>query len=209
MPTPEQILSGLKEIASGWGALAILWHGYFGVALLVLAAGVRPSTRTAGILLGLPILSVSALAWASSNPFNGTFFAALGIALLLISVRLPRTAVRPAPVWAVILGGFMFSFGWVYPLFLESPSLLTYLYAAPTGLIPCPTLSIVIGLTVILSGLGSRLFSLLLGVSGVFYGIFGSARLGVMIDLVLLAGALLILFLALSNKQIPATAVEG
>ena len=103
----------------------------------------------------------------------------------------------------------MFSFGWVYPLFLESPSLLTYLYAAPTGLIPCPTLSIVIGLTVILSGLGSRLFSLLLGVSGVFYGIFGSARLGVMIDLVLLAGALLILFLALSNKQIPATAVEG
>jgi hypothetical protein len=46
-------------------------------------------------------------------------------------------------------------------------------------------------------------------VSGVFYGIFGSVRLGVMMDLVLLAGALLIIFLAFSNAlRIPANVVE-
>lgn len=56
---------------------------------------------------------------------------------------------------------------------------------------PCPTLSIVIGLSLVVGGLDSRAWTLLLGISGLFYGLFGVLRLGVTIDLVLFLGALL------------------
>jgi len=192
MPTPEQILSGLRTISNDWQMLAIIWHVYFAVLALSLILGSRPSKRVAGILLGLPLLSVSALAWASANPFNGMVFTLTGTALLLISSRLPRENVRVAPLWAVVVGAFMFFFGWVYPHFLDVPTFLPYLYSAPTGLIPCPTLSIVIGLSVVLGGLGTRTWSIVLSVTGIFYSVFGALRLGVTLDWVLLLGALMV-----------------
>jgi hypothetical protein len=201
MPTPDEILSGLSEIANTWRVLAIFWHVYFGVLALLLLQGARPSRRFVGVLLGLPLLSVSVLAWINGNPFNGTFFAMSGIALIAISTRLSHDRVRVAPLWAATLGALLFAFGWVYPHFLNTLSFLPYLYSAPTGLIPCPTLSIVIGLALILGGLGSRTWSLVLGVTGIFYGIFGSAWLGVLIDWVLLLGALTIVFFVLVERR--------
>jgi hypothetical protein len=191
MPTPEQILNGLRTIANQWQILAVVWHVYFAVLAVGFVLGVRPSKRLGGILLGLPLLSVSALAWASMNPFNGTLFALAGMALIAIAFRLSDERVRIASTWVVSAGVLMFLFGWVYPHFLDTSSYVPYLYAAPTGLIPCPTLSIVLGLSLMVGGLNSRAWSLSLAAMGIFYGIFGVLRLGVTIDAVLLLGALL------------------
>lgn len=201
MPTPDEILNGLSEIANTWRVLAIFWHVYFGILMLVLIRGARPPRRVAGVLLGLPLLSVSVLAWINGNPFNGTSFAVSGIALIALSTKLPLDRVRVAPWWTATVGALLFAFGWVYPHFLNTSSFLPYLYAAPTGLIPCPTLSIVIGLALILGGLGSRAWSLVLGVTGIFYGLFGSVRLGVLIDWVLLLGALTIVVFVLVKRR--------
>jgi hypothetical protein len=201
MPTPEIILAGLKGIANDWKWLAIFWHIYFATLVLGLSMGGRPSKRITGILLGLPFFSVSTLAWLSGNPFNGTLFALSGIVILVLSIKLPMERIRIAPPWAVIAGTLMFVFGWIYPHFLESASFLPYLYAAPTGLIPCPTLSIIIGLAIILGGLESRAWSLFLGIIGVFYSIFGAARLGVTFDWVLLLGALIIMLSVFIGKK--------
>ena len=64
------------------------------------------------------------------------------------------------------------------------------LYAAPLGLIPCPTLSALVGVALVVNGLGSRAWSLILSGSGVLYGVIGWFRLGVTIDGVLLVGAI-------------------
>ena len=191
MPTSEQILSSLRDIANQWQLLAVLWHIYFAVLAVGLLVGMRPSKRLGGFLLGLPLLSVSALAWASANPFNGILCALAGIALLAIALRLPADQVHVAPGWVVSAGVLLFLFGWFYPHFLDTSSLVPYFYAAPTGLVPCPTLSIVIGLSLMVGGFDSRAWSLILGATGIFYGIFGALRLGVTMDLVLLLGALL------------------
>lgn len=201
MPTPDEILSGLSEIANNWRVLGIFWHVYFGVLALLLLQGARPPRRVTGVLLGLPLLSVSVLAWITGNPFNGTFFAVSGIALVALSTRLPHDRVRVASWWPVTVGVLLFAFGWVYPHFLNTSSFLPYLYSAPTGLIPCPTLSIVIGLALILGGIGSRPWSLVLGVTGIFYGLFGSVRLGVLIDRILLLGALAIVLFVLVERR--------
>jgi len=201
MPTTEQVLLGLREVANNWRLLAIFWHAYFAAFVMALILGLRPSKRIAGVLLALPLLSVSLAAWAASNPFNGVVYALIGFLVIYFSTRLPRKKAQLAPLWIMVPGVIIFLFGWVYPHFLETTSFLPYFYSAPTGLIPCPTLSIVIGLFLILNSLGSRPLALLLGLSGLFYGIIGVGRLRVFIDGVLLLGAVMTLILALRRKR--------
>ncbi|EMP54892.1 hypothetical protein MSNKSG1_14212 [Marinobacter santoriniensis NKSG1] len=198
MPSSEVILAGLNAIANQWRLLAIFWHGYFIVLLFGLVFGVRPRTQRIGLLLVLPLFSVGILAWLHGNPFNGTAFALTGIVLAAIAVRSSREAVTVAPAWVAVPGALMVGFGWIYPHFLDNATPLEYLYAAPTGLIPCPTLSIVIGFTLLLGGLRSRTWCLVLAIMGLFYGVFGAVRLGVTLDGVLLFGALATAYVAFS-----------
>jgi hypothetical protein len=209
MPAPELILNGLSNIANQWWLLAAAWHAYFAVLMVGLILGVRPSKRVAGILLALPLLSVSVLAWTAANPFNGALLGLAGVALIVLAFRLPNEPIHIAPLWVVVAGALMFVFGWVYPHFLDTFPVFTYLYAAPTGLVPCPTLSIVIGLALIAGGLDSRLWTSVLAATGLFYGLFGALRLGVTIDIVLLFGALaalVVVFLPKMHAARPATA---
>jgi hypothetical protein len=104
--------------------------------------------------------------------------------------------VRLASGGLLLLGGVFFAFGWLYPHFLDTASFLPYLYAAPAGLIPCPTLSILLGLTLVARGLDSRAWSAIGGVISVFYGAFGALVLGVTVDWVLLCGGIIVLLLS-------------
>lgn len=196
MPTPAQILEGLRVIANQWQMLAIAWHLFFAILATGLLMGVRPSKRIGAVLLSLPLLSVSALAWVAGNPFNGSVFVLAAIALLLIASRMPNEQIEFAPAWLMSLGVILFAFGWTYPHFLETDSFLPYLYAAPTGLIPCPTLAILIGLSLIVDGFESRAWSLVLGGMGVLYGLVGVLQLGITIDWMLFLGALLMIIIA-------------
>lgn len=193
MPSPEQILASLTAIANQWWWVATAWHVYFAVIVIGLLLGVRPSKRIAGVLLALPLLSVSLFAWVGANPFNGLVLGLVGIALAVLAFRLPDERIEIGPPWAVVAGSLMFLFGWVYPHFLDTFPAFAYLYAAPVGLVPCPTLSIVIGVALVVGGFDARVWTTVLGITGVFYGVFGALRLGVTIDLVLLVGALLAL----------------
>ena len=202
MPIPGEILAGLRSIANDWSLLAILWHGYFAVIMLRLAFGLHLKERIVGALLAMPLFSVSALAWIHGNPFNGVFFTVTGVVLLGITVRLQGESVGISPTQFTVPGAFLIVFGWLYPHFLNDTAPVAYLYAAPTGLIPCPTLSIVIGFTLALRGLESRAWCLVLSAAGVFYGAFGAGRLGVTIDWILFFGALVAAYAAFSSQLI-------
>ncbi|XKE47022.1 hypothetical protein LG302_07785 [Halomonas organivorans] len=193
MPTQDQILSGLAMIANRWTMLAIAWHGVFALLLLGLWFRRVPDRRATALLLTLPLLSVSALAWWQGNPFNGVIFLVAAGGLGACGMRLSASRIRLGPPWARFLGLGIVLFGWVYPHFLDTASPLAYLYAAPLGLVPCPTLSALIGVTLVANGLGSRPWVGLLGGMGLFYGLFGAAYLGVALDWVLLASALVLL----------------
>jgi gluconolactonase len=203
MPAADHVLAGLKEIANTWQPLAVLWHVYVAVVVLLLLAGRRPSRRILGVLIALPLVSVSVLAGVSGNPFNALAFGLVGIAVLILSLGFSRHPVELSPQWAWMSGAVLVAFGWVYPHFLETSSSLMYLLAAPTGLIPCPTVSAVIGIALILNGLGSRALSLTLGVTGMFYGVVGVSRLGVAIDWFLVGGSvLMLLYAAIGNRSL-------
>jgi hypothetical protein len=89
-------------------------------------------------------------------------------------------------------GTTLIGLGLVYPHFLLADSWVAYLYAAPFALIPCPTLMVVIGATLVFGNFGSIGWRMVLATAGVLYGAIGVIRLGVWIDWPLLAGAVVL-----------------
>jgi hypothetical protein len=200
MPNPSEILGGLAAISSEMRILAIVWHIVIGIWIVALVSGWRPTRRLAAIALVLPLISVGVLAWMYRNPFNGVVFLLAALGLAVMGSGLPKAMVEIGACWNMAIGGLLVLFGWVYPHFLAGGSWLKYLYASPVGLIPCPTLCVVAGFALIFKGFEARAWSILLAALGVFYALFGAFRLGVWIDIVLLAGAGALFFHALKYR---------
>jgi hypothetical protein len=189
MPSSDIVLNGLTAIANDWRWLAITWHVLLAALIALLLAGWRPTVRLMGQLLMTPPLSVSLTAWLSGNPFNGVVFAILAAVLIATAVGFPRRTIRFASFAWVASGAAVVVFGWTYPHFIRTDSWPTYLYASPFGILPCPTLSAVIGMTLIFSNLGSTSWSTVLAGTGLVYGLIGVFRLGVALDAGLLLAA--------------------
>ena len=64
MPSTTEILDGLSAIANQATGIAAVWHLVIAIALIALASGWRPSQHTARLLIGTPLVSVAALAFA-------------------------------------------------------------------------------------------------------------------------------------------------
>ena len=212
MPTASEILSTATVIANEWRWLAVSWHLAMGASAIALASGWRPSKRLAGLLITPLLISVSVLAWWSSNPFTGIVFLLMAGALAALSARVPMERIRIGPRWIAAVGISLMTLGWLYPHFLNTASWVTYLYAAPLGLLPCPTLIAAIGFALVVDGLSSRPWSMVLAGVGLVYGTIGVFTLGVTIDVALLAGAIVLMGLAIGGstcKGIRATSNPG
>lgn len=190
MPTTTQILEYLRDAANDAIPLAIFWHLAVVYAALMLLLGWRPTERSIGQLLALPLASVGVVGLVAGNPFNGLVF--LGLAGVLAWLARRQAAAREpihfAPLSSVALGGASLATGLLYSHFFEGATVWTYLYAAPVGVIPCPTLYAVIGLALI-ARLENRAWMRTLAVAGLFYGITGVVQLGVTLDIGLVVAA--------------------
>jgi hypothetical protein len=189
VPTPEQITGALARLSQDWWLLAVWWHAYLIAVVIALALNWRPSRRVAALALVIPLISAASMAWVSANPFTTSVLGLVSIAAMVMAWRFPAAPVSIATTPLRFAGVLMLVYGLVYPHFLGDASLLIYLYAAPVGIVPCPTLSVVVGFGLILRSFESRSWSLLIGGCGLFYAIVGVLYLGVALDWALFAGA--------------------
>lgn len=197
MPTASSILSWATAVAADYRWLAIVWHVALG-ALLIMLVSRRLSRRLARVLLVLPVISVSVVAWLSQNPFNGVAFAVLAVVLLRAARVLPGGLVTYARRGWVVPGAVLVAFGWAYPHFVKTDTWTAYAYASPFGILPCPTLAVVIGLSLVF-GLHAAGWGVPLVVAGVAYGLIGVLSLRVALDVWLLAGSALLGALVLTE----------
>ena len=201
MPSSDAIVWNATMIANEWRTVAVAWHVMLVLALIAVSFGWRPSSRGAATILAAPFLSVSAAAWSGGNPVNGTVFAALFLVLLRVSERLPASRVRFGASKFAVPGALLVAFGAAYPHFLTTTSWITYAYAAPLGVLPCPTLSAVIGAALLCGLFSAAPWSVALVIASLVYGAMGVLMLGVQLDYGLLAGALLLLGALLSSTS--------
>ncbi|HVV84420.1 MAG TPA: hypothetical protein VHE35_15235 [Kofleriaceae bacterium] len=202
MPTPSELLAGLTTIANDAMWMAIAWHVVLLAAIVALAVGWHPRKRSATLGLAAPLASASALAFAHGNPFNGVLLGAATLTLGLFALRGDNEEVAVGAPWETLVAGMLLGFAWTYPHFLERGGWLAYLYAAPVGLVPCPTLSLALGFALLGGGIDRRVAAVL-AAFGLFYGLFGVVRLGVRLDLGLVAGATAALTIALRPTHPP------
>lgn len=183
MPGQPEIVEGLSRIANEFLPLAVVWHIVVATVLVALARGAwRPGRRAAAALLALPLLSASAAAWMTGNMFNGALLLVVAGALVIAAAGESPEPARRGPTWAAAVGSAAIAFAWVYPHFLSTHAAWAYLFAAPIGLVPCPTLLLVLGFGLMAGGFGSRMWSLTAAIAGLFYALFGMFRLGVSLD---------------------------
>ena len=201
MPTTDEILDGLRLISNDYTMISIYWHiVIYSFIVLILSRLWKPSEKIAGLFLSLPFFTVAILAWFNSNPFNGLLFTILTILFLLFGLRLSQDRLKYSFPFYRIAGILLLLFGLWYPHFIETDSVWTYFYAAPTGLIPCPTLSTAIGIALIFNGFNSNPLKIVLLCFGFFYSLFGILKLGVYLDAVLLFGSVVMLIQFFHNR---------
>src|SRR5215204_5513372 len=191
MPSANDILRTTTYLAQHYITVAIAWHLllYF-FLLMVLLGKNKPSNRIVGLFLTIPLLSVSFFAWQVSNPFNGVSFLMIGMALFYLSIHAkPERLVLNPSLSLKITGAGMLLFGLVYPHFLGQ-QLVVYLYASPTGIIPCPTLLMITGVNLIFLSQQSSKSLIVLLVADMFYGLFGIFKLHVYLDILLVIGSI-------------------
>jgi len=193
MPKTSDIINGLQSIVNDYSAVAIIWHIVFYLILAALIAKWQSSSRLTAILICLPLVSVAVLAFISGNPFNGILFSVMAVLTLIFGLKASHEPIQTSQLIFMVTGILMIVFGLVYPHFISAGSFLKYLYAAPVGLIPCPTLSILIGFLLVYNGISSQSITLTFVVFGLFYGIFGVLKLAVFIDIFLVLGSLSLL----------------
>jgi hypothetical protein len=189
MPSAPDILAGLHALANQYYPVAILWHAVFFLALAALTGKWRPGMRATAIFLCLPLLSVASLAFMTGNGFTGAVFGLMTVMVFAFGMRLTSTPVMFSGRNGMIAGIIMLAYGLVYPHFLQADNLVTYLFASPAGLIPCPTLAVVMGFLFLLRGLDSRGIMLTVAGFGLLYGLVGVFWLGVWLDMGLIIGA--------------------
>jgi hypothetical protein len=203
MLSPDDIIRALHYLADHYVNVAISWHIIiYGFLLFILIAKRKVTNRLIGGLLSLPVFSVSIFAWQIQNPFNGTLFLILGMLLFVFSFKVKSQRIVVNPSFAIRASGIAILLsGLIYPHFLGQEFSI-YLYAAPTGIIPCPTLLMITGFSLIFLLKQSYKWMMALLVADVLYGLLGVFLLGVELDIMLLLASALLFSQMLRQKYI-------
>jgi hypothetical protein len=203
MPSAAEVLARLAAAANDLVPIAIFWHVIIAAVILAIGTGIAKPTARAVMLGGAALLSsVAIVAGTTGNPFNAIVFVVLAVVVTAFAVRARGPARLGSPV-AVSVGAVALTFGGVYPHFVEVRAPLELLYTAPLGVVPCPTLAVVIGAALIGDGLGSRGASVVLATAGLVYAVVGVAWLRVTLDVGLgFAGLALLLSAAVAKRSV-------
>lgn len=193
MLSKEEILAGLAAIANEYSSVAIAWHLIILILIAALFSWWRPANSFMILLLSSLLMSVSIFAALQGNRFNAVVFAFLVIASMYSVIKSGEGTIRGDRSWPDIAGLILIVFGLVYPEFVDTASALEYTYLAPTGLIPCPSLSILVGFALLYKGFRAPNWSLIISIAGMFYGGIGVFYLEMYSDWFLLAGSIVLM----------------
>lgn len=183
--------------------IAIVWHLVLYIFLaFVLLTKSKVSNRITGCLLSLLLLSVSLFAWLAKNPFNGLVFLLAGLGMFFFSCTVPTVKIKLNPSVRLRAAGIIILlFGLVYPHFLGPPGFV-YIYGAPAGIIPCPTLLVITGFSLMFQLWQSRKWMIILLTADIFYSLLGVFLLHVYIDVLLVVASVLLFVQLLADKKL-------
>lgn len=199
MPSSAGIQELLAATTRELAPLALAWHLALAAIAVAYLRGWRPAPHRCAPLLAVPVLSVSIVAFAFGNMLDGASFAALAIILVVTGLRAPGVHLERGPAWSRWLGCALILFGMWYPHLVEG-AWYRVLAVAPLGVVPCPTLALVAGVTLVADGFGSRAIPAVIALWAGFYARLGIFNQGALVDIGLLVAMLGLIAMLVHNE---------
>lgn len=145
-------------------------------------------------------LSVVINAVVYGNPFHAVTFGILSVMELFVLVTSKNQINKPIKgVRTIISFSFIFIALW-YPEFVKA-NLIEYFLVSPIGVVPCPTLIAALGILNLYYPKVSKLQFILTIFFGMIYGIIGTFKFGVYLDLSLIAIAIFSIYNILTGDK--------
>ncbi len=198
---PDSVLNYLEMISNKNIYLNLTMHmiTMLSVASLYFISSQKMRTKLFNGLILILTASVTVNAFINGNPFHLVTFAVLtGVALMELvkeknKVIVPSKSVRTGIALMFLLLGI-----W-YPEFVAT-NYFAHLLLSPMGIIPCPTLIVILSLFAFNpQGIGKLEYITVLTM-GVVYALIGVFVLKVYLDIVLLLLVLYSIYILVSNK---------
>jgi predicted CoA-binding protein len=205
MSNRDLLLNELTLLANGRIYVALFWHVVLYAALAWAMLSRRGPARSAvALLLLTPVVSATTLAWLRGDLAHALWLTALIAALSVVTIHLPSTPPERTHGWRAWLGWAALALAASYPHYVQVEHASAYLLYAPLGVLPAPTLALLLGASLLLGGLGSRAWSYAVSACAFGVGVLGAFVLEVWIDLALVVAALALLGTAAGTRPIPA-----
>ena len=130
-------------------------------------------------------LSVAINAFVFGNPFHLVTFGALGIFTLVALLRGKGDELNPVKGPNTIIALLFIIIGFWYPEFVKASALNLFMLS-PLGIVPCPTMLVSLGLMTLCYPKVNMPLYIAAIVSAVIYGVIGTFKFGVYLDITLL-----------------------
>lgn len=182
----EIILNFLPMVANKYLFLNAIMHVLiYGVLAAIFLSGYKQKRIIFDSLIAVLFISVAAISILNSNPFNFLTFAILSVfAVIELFKAKNDITFKPFNLNTLVCMTIILVGLW-YPHFVNvHPALMLLL--APTGIIPCPTLMVVLGLLNLIYPKVNKGLYAATSLIGAFYGITGVLLLKVYLDIPLL-----------------------
>ena len=190
----EQILAGLQITVDTYSGLRVVHHLFLIVVFIFFIFFKEKVSRLVSLYILLAFLTIFLTSLAPiRNIFYLIVFGFLTI-LAILEFLNPKNdySMKGAPTINIIIALVAGFLGFWYPHFVEG--YFKALYASPYGVIPCPTLLVILSFFLVFYPYTNRFFHWVLAIVGLFFGFFGLFVLKVRIDLALLALSLYTLY---------------
>jgi len=190
----EQILAGLQMTVDTYSGLRVVHHLFLIVVFIFFIFFKEKVSRLVSLYILLAFLTIFLTSLAPiRNIFYLIVFGFLTI-LAILEFLNPKNdySMKGAPTINIIIALVAGFLGFWYSHFVEG--YFKALYASPYGVIPCPTLLVILSFFLVFYPYTNRFFHWVLAIVGLFFGFFGLFVLKVRIDLALLALSLYTLY---------------
>jgi hypothetical protein len=183
----ESILNAISLAANFSPAVNIVMHVLVLGAIVMLFTGAGPKLRRLIFDAVLLILAaaVAVISILVGNPFNMLTFGIIAVISLIELIRGKNLAGRPGLNLNTVISLIIIFIGFWYPEFVQA-GLPAMLVLSPLGVIPCPTLMVMLGMLNLAVPNVNRVQYIALIVMAAFYGLTGVFMLKVYLDIALL-----------------------
>ena len=198
---PESILNYLAMVSNQNIYLNLIMHviTFLSIPSIILLKNIRMQKAVFNGLVFILTLTVTVIAFTNGNPFHFATFAILLVIAFIELIGRNQVVISTSNNVTIFVGFIFLFIGVWYPEFVHTSS-LAMIFVSPMGIVPCPTLIVILSLFTFNSSGISKMQYIATIIIGALYAVIGVFILKVYLDAALGILVLYLIYILISHK---------